>query len=346
MRPAFVSVLGIAAACSSATPVRPAEPMPMPSEDRELMSTRPRPAVPAPPADEPAIEIVVDEAAAPAALPPVAACVPPAAGARFALEPAALRACWNRGGDFSAPVDACVWVGRDGAAWSGDPPAAAPAAARPTAAIDESGATAQVCSGAGACVTLAPELGDGRRIRQAVIDDEGARAAVLLAGGDAETTVEIYDARAGGRLAAGTRRRRGAGEVEQTIAFFGPAVLWVRAEDDGAKATGELWKTHRAKLKLRKKLRGQIGDWGAIGAGRFVVTDGARRAQIWDAHRAHRLDKLELDELGEDAAESMLVTADGAFAMVILTRAAGRAAIVDVEGRRARATAIDLPVCE
>jgi hypothetical protein len=325
------------------------EPRLVPSEDFELMTTKPHVAVA--PIEEPDVEIeMVDEWPEVSELPPLPTCLPRDAGARFAVDGTALRACWNRGGDFTKEPDVCLWVAADGNAWTDAPPAAAPAE-QPTVTVAADSMTARLCAPGVECRSLAPVLTEGRTIQQAVVDEEGTRVALLLHDdGAAPATVELYDAATGAWVAAGTRNRRRAAVAEHEIAFVGQAILWIEQADDDEHGQAELWKTKRDKLKLRKKVRGPAGEWANLGGGRFVVTDESTRAQVWDAKKARRVAKLDVKELAGGSTEdrdSMLITGTrGAFSLVVLGRTAGRVAFVDGWTRRPRPTVVDIPVCE
>lgn len=339
-------MVGFAGCSSSSAPVRVSETRPLPSEDYELMTTKPR--VVAAIESEPEVEVeMVDEWPEPPELPPVPTCLPPDAGAQLSLDGTALRACWNRGGDFSEPDDVCLWVAADGDAWTGAVPAAtAVETALLTVALDRR--SVQLCRPGAACKTLAPVLTGGRVIQQAVIDEEGARVALLLHdGGAGAATVEIYDAMTGELAASGTRSHRHPVAASHEIAFVGPALLWVEEPDEGAIARAELWKTKRSKLKRRKAIRGDAREWASLGQGRFVITDEGTRAQLWDARKARRIASLDTRALGGGRRESMLITGTrGGFAMLALTRTAGKVAFIDGWTRRPTPTVVDVPVCQ
>jgi hypothetical protein len=342
----WVLVVGLAGCSSSSLPLRVSETLP--SEDYELMTTKPRVAV-APIEAEPEVEMV-DEWPEPPELPPVPTCLPPDAGAQLSLDGTALRACWNRGGDFSAPDDVCLWVASDGNAWTDEPPAAG-AVEAPVLSVAPDGKTALLCKPGADCRTLAPVLIGDNLVRQAVIDEEGARVALLLHDGDdGAATVEIYDAATGERAASGTRSHRRPVPATHEIAFVGPALLWVEEPDaDGSIAVAEMWKTKRTKLKRRKKVRGDAGEWATLGQGRFVITDERTKAQVWDAKKARKVASLDARELrgGRGEVESMLITGTrGAFAMLVLTRTTGKVAFVDGWTRRPKPVVVDIPICQ
>jgi hypothetical protein len=344
----WVLVVGLAGCSSSAAPLQGSETIPLRlSEDYELMTTRPRVAV-AQIEAEPEVQVeMVDEWPEPPELPPVPTCLPPDAGAQITLDGTALRACWNRGGDFSRPDDVCLWVAADGNAWTDEPPLAPPDDA-PVLTVAPDSKSVLLCAPGAACRTLAPVLTGRSLVQQAVIDEEGARVALLLHDGDAgAATVEIYDVATGTLAASGTRSHRRPVAARHEIAFVGPAILWVEEPDeDGAAAQAELWKTKRTKLKPRKKVRGDAGEWATLGQGRFVITDERTRAQVWDAKKARKVASVDADGLGADA-ESMLITGTrGAFAMLVLGRTAAKVAFVDGWTRRPKPVVVDVPVCQ
>jgi hypothetical protein len=348
MRGTVVMAILVTACTSTTAPVEEPQRF-VPNEEIEELTTRPK----REPEPEP-IEIELD----PEDLPPepepepepepIAACLPPEVEARMTLDPGVLRICFNRRGNTSAPDDACLWVGADRTVRADAPPMTDPP--RPVGVtIGADGASAKLCVADG-CPTVNP----GRTIQQAILDETGARAALLLQDSDeSPSTVELYDTRDGRRLASGTRPWKG-GRVAYEIAFVGSAVLWI--EYPGAIDPGnpELWKTKGERLKKRTQLK-QARGWGAVGEQRYVFHRGGTLVEVWNIARAKRVAKMDLKklvvgaereswrELGEDL---QLVTRDGSFAALAQSATAARVAFVDLAKKRSKTTIVDVPMCE
>src|SRR5262245_57082136 len=104
------------AGCSATLPPPQPEKMPVPSEDQELMTTRPKVEYPieieTDPEPEPELEPEVVELE-PEAAPAMQACLPSTAIITAALEPEALRLCWNQRGDVVTGDDVCLWIDKE-----------------------------------------------------------------------------------------------------------------------------------------------------------------------------------------------------------------------------------------
>jgi hypothetical protein len=340
------------AGCSSTLPPPQSEKMPVPNEEQELMTTKPRTEAaleieldPEPEPEAQPEEIVMEPEAEPA----IAACLPATAAITSTLEPQALRICWNQVGDVLAGDDVCLWIGKDGKTRAGAIPAF-PQSTRARIAVTADGKAAELCDAEGACRTLSP--GDGT-VQQAVVDRDGATAALLVTGGK-DASVSLYDARDGSVVAAGSRSMHR--DTSYAIDVVGPAVLWLEYRGDSTVAKAEMWKTKVPKLKKRKSI-GEVRAWGSISDERLAFLGKRLRATVWDMHTAKQVLKVDLGDLvegkkekaawkAEDEDAATLMTSPGAFAVLVRTEAAARVAFVNASERHAKPTLFDVPRCE